>query len=153
MDDEAEKIAKAKAKSARHRAKQKLFYQKCKAEGICPKCGEPAVEGKVYCPNCNKQLALQQHINYIKRKFGVSREEAKEIYKEGTVQRFVRDGHKPVDSEQPEQPEQPAVKPSSIAEINKRALETSEQEQKYVSYGEYVARQSGAYDWKIGGKK
>ncbi len=27
-------------------------YNKCKAAGICPRCGKPARKGKVYCAAC-----------------------------------------------------------------------------------------------------
>lgn len=128
-------------------------YVAAKQAGICTKCGAPAAKGKIYCPECTEKIAFRQHIGYIRRKYGVSREEALEIYKEGGVQRFKREGHVVISEPKASKKKTPPKPKQTLEEISKLAKEASESEQHYVSYGEMAARQSGAYDWKIGRKK
>lgn len=151
-------------------------YAKAKELGVCAVCWKaPAVEGKALCQACADEQSFVSHINYIKRKFGVSREEAMQIYEDGDVQRFTRKGHIPKDGlqvqptvqekdedysnasppyQKPKATQKRPPKPEqSVEDISRLAKEASEAEQHYISYGEMVARQSGAYNWKIGGKK
>lgn len=116
-------------------------YAEAKAAGVCPRCWTPVEQGKIYCPVCAEMESMRQHINYIRRKYGVSHEEAVRIADEEIVDR--KPERKPIPKKRPPKPKQ------SVTEIDGLAKAASEQEQKYVSYGEVVARQSGAYDWKI----
>lgn len=119
-------------------------YQFAKEAGVCPYCYKPVAEGEIYCPECNEKESFRQHVNYIKRKFGVDHDEAVRIAKEKIVER--RPKRKP-----PARKKQ--VKAQTLNEVDRLAKEASEREQHYVSYGEMVARQSGAYDWKINSRR
>lgn len=63
---------------AKDREFHKKLYERRKAQGLCPKCGKPAIPGKSQCLECN----LKRRKRYLKKelKSNLTKREAKEYF-------------------------------------------------------------------------